>query len=122
MPYQLLSEKKLERIRAAFNKALPDTAEIKRETLVPDGFGNFTRSEVTAGTADCRVISMTYDMERIYADKIGNRLGYKILLPYGTDILDTDRLIVRGVTMEIVDTLTGGSWQIGITVIAAVVR
>ena len=115
----LLSEAKLNRIRAKLLKTYDGSCQIIRVVSVPDGKGGFRDTTTTLPAFKCRVIAMSYDQERPYADAIKNRLGYKVLVPYGTVIKDTDKLLIDGNILEIIDIVTGQTWELFILVIAA---
>jgi hypothetical protein len=116
----LISEAKLNKIRATVNRTLPDPCQIKRKSKMPDGRGGFVEGpEVTVATVNSRMIAMSYDQERVYGDRLQNRLGFKVLLPYGTDIKDSDKLVISGRTLDVVDVITGQTWELFVQVICS---
>ena len=101
--------------------ALPDTAAIRRITRTSDGAGGHTESEATVTTVACRMAQIGNGSERLIAERLSLAESVVVTMPYGTDVRLTDRLLISGVTWEVVAILER-SWSTALRVIAARVQ
>ncbi|HPV11713.1 MAG TPA: head-tail adaptor protein [Verrucomicrobiota bacterium] len=117
----LLPSDELAALRATQEAALPDTAAIRRITRTSDGAGGHTESEATVTTVACRMAQIGNGSERLIAERLSLAESVVVTMPYGTDVRLTDRLLISGVTWEVVAILER-SWSTALRVIAARVQ
>jgi len=116
-----LPEDELTALRAVQAAALPDTAAIRRVTRTSDGAGGFTSAETTIATVACRLASPSSATERALAERLGQAETLTLTLPYGTDVVLADRVLVNGTTWDIV-ALLEHSWSTATRVMVSRVR
>lgn len=105
-------------MRATADKALPDSATIRRATLSSDGAGGQTQTWADVATVACRLMPrLTQPQDKTVGDKLTNVSGWMIALPYGTDVTEGDIVTVGGRTFE-VDKAQAHSWEISRRVLA----
>ena len=117
----MLSASEIAAMREAQEAALPDTCTILRRTLTNDGQGGYveTWSEVATGVK-CRLVhSNLAPRETVIAERAAGRTVWQLTVPYGTDISRTDRVVVNGVTYEILAVWSGGTWETARRVVLA---
>lgn len=86
-------------IRATQLEYLPDDCFIWSSSGSPTGYGGSSISwSASASAVDCRRSTLREDELRLVADKIGNRIPYKLTLPHGTAIDETKRVSFVGVS------------------------
>lgn len=84
-PYQLLSLAALTRARSAYYRTLPDLCQVQRTPQVPDRSrtgGTRPGTPVIIATSPARLLSLTGQQEQQYADRLGERTGWQVMLPY----------------------------------------
>jgi hypothetical protein len=122
---ELITEAELDEMRAAQEEALPSFCKVFRYTSVPDGAGGRTNAKAYVDSSDtspwpCRVASTGFTEERIYGDRIAERESFRLYLPYAKRNLITNTSMVEFAhdlsgpwtgKFEVVDVVTGGSWQ-----------
>lgn len=80
-------------IRATQLDYLPDSCYIWSSSGSPTGYGGDTITwSASASSVACRRSTLREDELRIIADKVGNRMPYKLTLPYGTAISEVNRV------------------------------
>jgi len=109
-----------EAVAAAWADLLTDSAQVTRLTRTPDSSGGSTESYADAGTVDC-YITPTGGGELIVADRLGLLDTYTVVVPYGSDIRVTDRLVANGLTFHVQYVPQGGTDASPLGVIATVV-
>ncbi len=117
----LLPSDELAALRATQEAALPDTAAIRRITRTSDGAGGHTESEATVTTVACRMAQIGNGSERMIAERLSLAESVIVTMPYGTDARLVDRLLINGVTWEVV-AIMERSWSTAMRVIAARVQ
>ncbi len=108
-------------LRAEQEKALPDTAAIRRLTRTSDGAGGFTSSEATVATVAARITATLGSTERPIAERLGLAEAAVVTLPYGTDVELADRVLINGATWDVV-ALLSKSWSTALRLIVSRVR
>lgn len=94
-------------MRSTLDTSLPDTAQVQRKTLTPDGAGGFTESWATVATVACRISpSGRSPEERAIADRLTATSAWTLTVPALTDIQPSDRIIVGNRTFEVVAALS----------------
>lgn len=68
---------------------------IQRETLAADGIGGSTVSVSTIATVWAKVISNS-GREREFGDRLNAEAGYKFVIRWRSDVLDSDRIVYGG--------------------------
>lgn len=102
----MLSAEELAVIRGDVLELQPDTAQVQRRTLAPDGAGGHTESWSTVATVACRVApSGQSPQEQVIAERLTATSIWTITLPAETDIQPADRLLVDARTFEVVGVL-----------------
>lgn len=102
----MLTAAELTAMRATLNASLPDTCEISRVTLEPDGAGGQIETWETIATVACRVApSGQSPQERVIAERMAATSTWTITLPAGTDVQPADRIAVGTRTFEVVSVL-----------------
>ena len=88
-------------------ESLPDTALVMRQITIedPDGGTTITYATVTGLEAvPCRVIPRsTFAAERVEGGGLTAVTYWEILMPWDTEIHDTDRIVVNDVMYEVND-------------------
>ncbi len=91
----MLSATEIAAMREAAEAALPDTAQIRRRTLTPDGAGGHTESWSTVTTVACRVAPLGRSPdERVIAERLTATSAWTITLPALTDVQPADQIVV----------------------------
>jgi hypothetical protein len=120
MAGQLLSPRQLDRMRRVANRLLPDTAAILRRTLADDGEGGKESSYAQVGTAACRLSAVnvaTRARDRATGGRIEPAEGWIVSLPVGTDVRETDRLTIKGVTYEVISSADSRSYEVNLRLV-----
>ena len=103
----MLTAAELTAMRATLNASLPDTCEISRVTLEPDGAGGQTETWETIVTVACRVApSGRSPQERVIAERLSNESTWTLTLPAETDVQAGDRIVVGTRTFRVAGVLT----------------
>jgi len=93
--------------RDELEESLPDSALVMRqiEVVDPDGGTTITYATVEGLEAvPCRVIPRrTFAAERVEGGALAAVTYWEILMPWDTDIFDTDRIVVNDVIYEVND-------------------
>lgn len=121
MPQPSLSSAEIVAMRLVSDGPLPDVATVRRATESSDGEGGTTQTWSTIATIMCRVgvIGATggQTSEEISGGQIAARSGIIITFQYNADVRSTDKVVVGGRTLEVIEPLTH-SYQVGLQVIA----
>jgi head-tail adaptor len=98
----------LERMRAIGNTTLSDTATIMRKVQVPDTSGGFVETYVDAGTVLCRLNNYQIRPREVeYQPRILAVAYWIVTVATTANIQNTDRLIIREKTLEVVNAVVG---------------
>lgn len=106
-----LSTEDLAAVRTEANAFLPDTAEIQRRTVVDDGAGGRTETWSTVATVRVRLAPGGGGREGSTGSRVVAEAPYVARLPQGTDVREVDRLVISGVTYQVI-AVEGRSWEI----------
>jgi head-tail adaptor len=91
----MLPADELAAMRATVEDALPDTAEVQRRTLTPDGAGGHTASWGTVATVACQVAPFDrYPREQVIGERLTATSLWMVTVPALTDVQPADRLVV----------------------------
>ncbi len=102
----MLTADELAAMREEVEASLPDTAQVQRRTLTPDGAGGFGESWQTVATVACRVApSGRSPDEQVIAERLTTTSVWTLTLPADTDVRPTDRIVVGARTFEVVASL-----------------
>lgn len=84
--------------------ALPSTCFIHRRTLTSDSAGGSSESYVatTAQPIPCEIIPGGGVSEVERAGRVASETYYQVILPAGTDIVETDRIVADTLTLEVI--------------------
>lgn len=93
--------------------ALPDACVVQARALTSDGQGGRTETWATAVTTTCRVSPSVRQTEEVTrADGTKAVAEWTVTLPYATSVSSTSRLVVNGVTYEVVGLRAPRSWEL----------
>ncbi len=117
-----LSPAELAAMIADVNATLPDTAQISRRTLTPDGVGGRVQAWGTIATVPCRVLAVPMTAaaggtENVVESILTAHTAWIVTLPAGTDVTAKDRILTSGRTLEVNMALTQGSYNVSTRVI-----
>lgn len=101
----------------------PDTAHILRDTPT-SGPGGWTSTYVEIATAPCRLTTspQTVPSEMVAAGELASVTHWLLNVPPDTDIIARDRIIVQGVTFEVLGGYQAASWNIADSYVLAEVQ
>lgn len=98
----MLTDHELRRLRSTVDCLLPGTAVIQRSERQSDGSGGFTESWSPVGTVACHLLIDRSSVEDAVSGRIRLLSGYSVILPAGTDVRSSDRIVSNGATFEVV--------------------
>lgn len=114
MAKQLISARQMARVRRVNEQFMPDSATVLRRTLSDDGRGGKLATYAETGTIRCRVSYSPMDSKD---REVGGRIKpvQRIFVSFAidADVLETDRLTIKGVTYDITSTLKDRSFAAG---------
>ena len=79
---------------------MPDTADVVRVTLSPDGYGGQIATEDVVATVPCRWARLT-GQELLAAAKVAPSATVAVTVPRGTPVTRSDALVVGGTRFEV---------------------
>ncbi len=98
----LLDSDAVTALRAIAAESLGQTATVSRLTRTSNSRGGFTESYATAGTVACRLrLRDRNGQDSLQSDRIAPEAPFEVSLLYDADVLETDRLVIDGLTYEI---------------------
>jgi head-tail adaptor len=106
----MLSTSDITNMRATLAQSLPGTAVIQAGTLTSDGGGGYSEAFSAAETVACRVAPLT-GTEREVGGRVSSEAEYVITLPAETTVETDDRIVVGGITYNVV-AVRDRSWEI----------
>lgn len=93
----------LARLRARAKSYMTDACTVRRPgAATADGLGGFTEGTAADTVTVCHRSMQLNRVEQIVAERLGAKKAWSVLLPYDTDIVERDRLIVGSDTLEVV--------------------
>ncbi len=101
----MLDPDELDELRIDAEATLPDTGSVQGRTTTSDGRGGRTVTWAEIGTVICRVARLKDPIEIVNANKVTVVANFRLYVP-GSVIMSLSsekRIIVNGVTYEIVD-------------------
>lgn len=104
----LISAGTLTWLRGIQEDFLPETVTIQRAPLVNDGYSNRFQdwANATETTVAGRITTTRQtSQEREIADQVQPQTTYTVRVPFGTDVRETDRLVIAGRTYEVLGVL-----------------
>jgi len=115
----MLSAQDLTAMRQTLEASLPETAQILRRTLAPDGALGFTESWTVVAAVPCRIApASAEDAERAGVSRTGAAVAWVLTVPAWTDVLPADRITAGGRTFEVATVLGPNSYELGRRVLA----
>ena len=100
----------LARLRRVANANMNESARVSRPTRTSDGMGGWIESWTTAATLDCRRRSSLSQAEQRIAERLAITRPWIVQLPALSDVLETDRLVIGGDTLEVAH-VAKSSWE-----------
>lgn len=100
----------LARLRRVANRNMNETATVSRVARTSDGMGGWTESWTTAGTLACRRVSTLSQAEQRIAERLTVVRPWMVQVPAGSDVRETDRLVLGSDTLEVVH-VGRSSWE-----------
>lgn len=109
----MLSATELAGMRADFERALPDSVSIERNTPTVSAMGEAVASWAAVATPSGRLAPAgNQSVERAFAEKFGAEVTWRLTLPRSADVTAKDRVVVGGRTLEVVAVLDGHAWEL----------
>lgn len=113
----MLSLSDLEGMRSTMVESLPDTCELVRDTLTPDGGGGHTATPGAPVTVACRVSPLrltrsSAQAETIEVERVVEQSLWLVTMPEGTVITPEHRISHLDRTFEVVEVLSPRSWNL----------
>lgn len=104
-------------MRGALGEMMPDTATIQRRTAVSDSGGGRTYTWATAATVTARISPIgggegTGVGIATRGDRVSEETTHIVTLPQGTDVRESDRVVIAGVTFEVTAVRKRGMWEL----------
>lgn len=100
-----MSAAELASLRASADAALPDLAAVARLTAAQDGRGGQSQSYAThIASVRARVApagGTGREAEEVNARRLGIVAPWVVTLPHGTDVIETDRIGINGMLLEV---------------------
>ena len=93
------NDRDLTLMKSQQESAMPESVTITRVTTSSDNYGGWTESTTTS-TAKGRFGSMT-GVEREIAGRLNIDQPVMVVVPAGTDVIETDRLTISSVEYEV---------------------
>lgn len=99
----ILSASEVAELVAIDESTMTDTATIRRFTSVSDGMGGATDTWATVTTVKCRIQAYTRitSLEQVTSDQMAVTADFVVFLPVGTDVRNTDKLVIGTRTFEV---------------------
>lgn len=92
----------------------PDTCTIRRATSISDGMGGTTATGVNVATnVLCRLVTLqrvSFQSDTVTADQMALDASYIVELPVGTDVRNTDKILIGTRIFEVRSAVTP-SWK-----------
>jgi head-tail adaptor len=102
---------------ATVTSTLPDSIQVQRKGRVADGAGGYTETWTTLSTVVARVDPMQERVaESLYAERVSSHKRWMIVMPLGTDVVEKDRLVFKGQTIQVDRVLSKASIEVCIMV------
>lgn len=98
----MLSAEDFQAARDTQRLTMLDEATIQRPTEVSDGMGGIEHTWEAIGTVICRIAVNAGRDAFVIAGQLRETAPWKVTFPALTDVRVTDRLIVKGMTLEVV--------------------
>ena len=101
-------------MRATQAQAMPDTGVIHRLSLSQNSIGETTESWAAAGTASCRLSSLSEsDMAKVQAvrPQVQVNSAYRLTWTHGQDVRKGDRVVISTNTYGVIDVDNAGAWH-----------
>ena len=108
----MLSAADLAYMQSTQNTAMPGTVVIQRATLVNDGGGNMYETWAGAGTVTGRIMQQEVRStgETLGGGQVHSHTQWWATLPWGTDVVASDRLVYSGRSWEVLSVNNDESW------------
>jgi len=115
----MLTAAELASMRATAAAALPGTCSVQRSTRTPDGMGGYSDDFDEVASVACRIAPLgSGGQEAIIAQKLEGVSLCRVIVPQGTDVQESDRLLADGRLFEVVGTLAR-TWESALVCIGA---
>lgn len=120
----MFNEQDLEDMRAAQDEAMPESVEIQRRTVVADGFGgNGTAAWLTRALAvPARITPSQVMAMGGQGDRSLELEKWNVRMPYGTDLLDGDRVLWGDQTIKVEEVKSPRSYATNVSAIGEIVK
>ncbi len=114
----MLTEADLSIMRAAQERAMPDTCTVQRVTLTDDGYGSHTEKWDDVASYRCRLSPVASPKELLLAGQTAQVADWMVTLPHGVDVKVSDRIIIGTRVLEVTGVVQGSNWQTALRVTA----
>lgn len=88
-------------MRSEINGEFIDTCQVLRAATTPDGMGGQRETWSVVSSPDCDVSSAEGGDERTFPVQVISVAPYVVTLPADTDVIPADRILWRGLTLEV---------------------
>ena len=92
MPSTPISSTELEALRSEVESSLTIAYTLYRSTSTPDGAGGIISTQTATGSGYCSISPLNQPSKTVFAEKIGSRQAWIIIVPYGGNAEVTDTL------------------------------
>jgi len=101
-------------MRDVVETTLAGTAVIQRSTGTTDGMGGSTRTYAASGTVSARIdpVTLRQGGERQQGGRAIGESNWVVVMPQGTDVQRTDRIVISGGTFEVAEIRTPQTWEL----------
>ncbi len=113
MPSAWLPPSELAAQRTAAAQTFPESCIVQRLAEVSDGQGGFTQAWTAVGTVDARMVAKSGNT-RAVGGKDSVVGAYTLTVPVGTDIQETDRVVIGAVPYRVLFVDDLKAWQIAV--------
>ncbi len=109
----MLTDAEITSMRASVAQALPDDVTIQAVTRTVDAAGGWSEVWSTSGSAKGRLASEArFSREGDVSARLSAISSFRVTLPALTAVTPANRLVVSGKTLEIVEVLDAGAWEL----------
>ncbi|NPV85988.1 MAG: head-tail adaptor protein [Anaerolineae bacterium] len=116
----MLSATEILSMRSGQASALPDVCILMSGSAVTDDTGGRIVTYVSSGSVMGRLSwSGFHPVEKVAAERLGISVPYVVTLPAGTEVNESQRIVINGRTFEVKAVLCGGEWETARRVLCA---
>lgn len=114
----MLTADELGSMRSTISASLPDTAAVRRMTVISDGAGGEAVTEATVAIVPCRLAPGGGGQEGVVGERMAAAASWSITFPADTDVTPRDRVVIGSRTFEVQAGVGARTWETGRRVLA----